>query len=1428
MPPKTLPGADLFAGTTEVGALLRNIAWEKTSLGSIEFWPQSLKTALRIMMTSRQPIWVGWGTDLIYFYNDAYKPIIGGRHPWALGKPVREVWPELWGDIADMLSTAMTGVEGTYVEEQLLIMERNGYPEETYYTFSYSPIPDDDNNPGGIICANTDDTQRVIGERQLALLRDLAALETHTKSLRAACQESVRRLASNSKDFPFCALYMEDPETGELGLIDSSGFEKDHSATPSELNDKEFPVWPYKDALDKQQLVVVDDLHTHFDSELPCGFWKQHPNKAAILPLVTSNEKQRAILIVGLNPYRLFDDNYQSFLTLVAGQIAAGITNVFSFEQAKKRAEALAELDKAKTLFFSNVSHEFRTPLTLLLGPLEEAMASLDFESEAKTALELAYKNGLRLLKLVNSLLDFSRAEAGRMQAAYLPIDLAALTADLASNFRSACERAGLTLSINCEALAEPVYIDRDMWEKIVFNLLSNAFKFTFEGEIEVQLRAQQRSVQLIVSDTGVGIRKNDLPRIFERFHRVENSRGRSHEGTGIGLALVKELVRLHGGEINVSSTFGEGTRFIIEIPFGKNHLPASQIGVEKTQISTATRAAAYVEETLRWLPNGEQTDAASLVALDDNRVSTLPHILLADDNADMRIYIHRILKDSYRVTTVEDGHAAWEQVLNSPPDLILSDVMMPLLDGFGLLKKLKSKPELMNIPIILLSARAGQEARIEGIDAGADDYLVKPFSTRELRARVKAQLAKYESRKEQEDHFRIMADNSPAILWTTTPDAACTYLSKQWYHYTGGTPEEDLGFGWLNKIHKDDYEQAKRIFMEANQSQISFRIEYRLRGADGKYNWAIDAGIPRFDEDGVFLGYVGCVFDISDRRGMEVVLDGQKQALELGITDAALSRVLEVFTTAIEKQSNSGVLASFMLIDEEEKHLLHGAAPRLPESFNEFIHGIPIGPEVGSFGASAYMRQPVWVGDIETNPLWDKFKALALSNNLKACWSCPVISSEGMLLGVFLLYYPEKLEEPDPADVRAASIFTSTASLIIDKIIDARLRKAADTKLRVSEAALREADKRKDEFLATLAHELRNPLAPISNAVQIMQMVQDPTYLLEMRELIGRQITQMTHLIDDLMDVSRITRGKVELRKELITLNSVIDNAVETVRPIINEYKHELNYAPPAETISINADFVRLSQVFTNVLHNAAKYTPPGGRIEISVKTDKRHVSVEICDNGRGIPPDRLPFIFEMFSQVEEPLGRGQSGLGLGLTLADQLMRLHKGELTATSEGLGKGSTFTVKLPVAETKAKSAAPPSSDFISSATTLKVLIVDDNQESANTLGKLIKLFGHEIVVVYDGASAIRATKDFTPDLVLLDIGMPEMNGYEVCKLLRKIPALHATKFVAQTGWSEKKHHSHSLEAGFDFHLVKPIDLSKLKTLIASLNAEVESL
>jgi len=811
-------------GGGALGKLVQEFDWSQTPLGPIDKWPLSLRNIIQVVLTSRFAMWMSWGPELTFLYNDAYaKMTLGKKHPWALGKPSQKVWEEIWQDIGPRIEQVLQTGRATWDEALLLFLERSGYREETYHTFSYSPLSGDDGKVAGHLCVVTEETDRVIGERRLRTLRSLSSELSKSITEDDVVASVSRSLSENPQDLPFSLTYLASDDRKQARLTCRTGIEGAHAAAPAvlDLASGESEIWPMADILNgRRDSIVVENLRQRFAS-LPEGAWDDAPDRALLLPITTQAQGTPAGVFIGaLNPYRPLDVSYAGFLSLIAGQIAASIANARAYEQERKRAEALAEIDRAKTVFFSNVSHEFRTPLTLMLGPLEDSLAAAGTLPAAdRERLQVAHRNSVRLLRLVNTLLDFSRIEAGRIQASYEPTDLTSLTAELSSMFRSATDRAGLKLLIHCEPIEQPVYVDREMWEKIIFNLLSNAFKFTFIGEIEVSLRRVDQCVELSVRDTGTGIPEQELSHLFERFYRVKSAQGRTFEGSGIGLALVQELAKLHGGSVRVESQINKGSTFTVSIPLGKAHLPADRIGAGLNLESTGLRGEAYVQEALRWLPASDSAaDEISVAALLSSP-ETLPfagrqktgmsaRILLADDNADMREYVRRLLSEQYEVIAVADGESALQSAREQRLDLILSDIMMPRLDGFGLLKAVRADEALRGIPVVLLSARAGEESRLEGLQSGADDYLVKPFSARELLARVKSHLNMSRIRREAAEMERKLRDEAEfersrlRQLFVQAPAAIClfggpdhhfTFVNNEYVRVTGRSRPEDL-----------------------------------------------------------------------------------------------------------------------------------------------------------------------------------------------------------------------------------------------------------------------------------------------------------------------------------------------------------------------------------------------------------------------------------------------------------------------------------------------------------------------------------------------------------------------------------------------------------------------------------------------------------
>ena len=727
---------EIFAGGGDTGRRMAELDWSSTPLGPVEAWPQSLRAAVKLILRSRYPMLLIWGPAFTQVYNDAYSQLIGRKHPEALGIDVRVTMAEGWDVLGPLIDEAMSTGVATWIPALQLLLERSGYREEAYFSVSHAPAADDEGRTAGMFGVCSEVTDQVIAERRLRLLRELSLNAAEARNIKATCARACEDIAEDPLDVPFAALYLRDGPV--LRRVSEVGVEASAGALPEEVpldRERDEP-WSLARAA-AGETVVTDDVTEHL--QVPGGPWGDLVRCALTMPIASAGgEAALGVLVAGVSPNRALDDGYRGFFDLLASQVSGAVRNAHAHEEERRRAESLAALDAAKTEFFANVSHEFRTPLTLLLGPLEEALADEEpLSVRQRERLELAGRNARRMLTLVNALLDFSRVEAGRELLRPRPVDLARFTGDLASIFRSAVERAGLRLTVDCPPLDDAVAVDTDMWEQIVLNLMSNAIKFTFTGEISVSLRAEGDRVVLEVSDTGIGIPEEELPRLFERFYRVGESEARTSGGTGIGLALVRDLAELHGGEVSVRSEPGRGSTFEVSV--------SARLEPAEEQLEAipppSQRVASGVEEVLQWSADREpRTSDADAGRVTPARAA---RVLVADDNADMRVYLERLLESSFNVETVADGRAALETIRSRPPDIVLADVMMPRLDGFELLEAIRRDPRTAAVPIMVLSARSGAEAASEGLRRGADDYLPKPFVAEELVARVHANVSR-------------------------------------------------------------------------------------------------------------------------------------------------------------------------------------------------------------------------------------------------------------------------------------------------------------------------------------------------------------------------------------------------------------------------------------------------------------------------------------------------------------------------------------------------------------------------------------------------------------------------------------------------------------------------------------------------------------
>src|SRR2546430_1149636 len=1284
------PSNSWLVGGGEMGALIRSLDWSRSPLGPIDTWPQSLRTSLGICLSSRFPMAIWWGPEIVQFYNDGYRPFLGTKHPRSMGQRGDECWAEIWNVCGPLYRHVMTTGDSTWSADLQLLMERDGYLEETYFTFAYSPIRGESADVLGNLITVTETTERVLGERRLRTLRDLGALAMAAKTPEEAAQLAAETLSANDADMPFSLLYLVEDDGRHARLVASSGG-IESPATLSLIGDD--ARWPAGQVVASARAVVVDDLRAL--ERLPSGPWTDPPHTALALPLMSR--------------------------------------------------------------------------------------------------------------------------EAARARAVYEPVDIAALTADLGGAFRSAVERAGLDFVVECASIAEPVWLDRQMWEKIVLNLLSNALKFTFEGRIVVRLRDAGERVVLEVADTGIGIGAEDLPHLFERFYRAREACSRSHEGTGIGLSLVQELVKLHGGTIDVTSRPGEGTTFSVALPRGTAHLPKDRIGA-RSGGSTATGASAFVDEAHHWLPEEVVSHAGAAAP-----ATSSGRILVADDNADMREYVTRLLAQHWSVEAVADGQAALERAREDPPDLLLTDVMMPRLDGFALLEALRADPRTAAIPIILLSARAGEEARAEGLEACADDYLVKPFAARELIARVNAHLTLARIRRETERALADLFENGVPSLHWLGHDGTILRANRAELEMLGYAREEYVGRN-IAEFHADPYVVAD-LLGRLHDGQSIRNAAARLRCRDGSIKHVLISGNVRLDGDR--FAYARCfIVDATDLRHAEEERDrlladeraaraeaetlnhlGRRLASEL-----ELETLAEVVTDAATKVVGADFGAFFYrALDERGAPVMRYALAGVPrEAFADLLR---LG-NVALFDVTLRDGRAVRLDDVpaanrsdEGNP-WGTPPTTDIP--LRSYLAIPVIRSSEVLGGLVLGH-----AAPGRFTERHERLLGGRAAQAAIAIDNARQYKVADEARRTAESA----NQAKDEFLAMLAHELRNPLGVVLNGVKILDRIGvQHGEAVRTRAVMARQTQHLARLLDDLLDVARISQGKIDLRKELLDLRTVGDSALESERHRLMEKSQHLMVTMPDTPVTVYGDPARLQQVVANLVHNAAKYTPERGRVDVTVEERDDEAIVRVRDTGAGIPYEKLQTVFDLFVQLNVSKDRSEAGLGIGLTLVQRLVAQHGGRVQARSEGVGRGSEFVVTLPRVPVVAAPSAtllPPSPAL----RRLRILLIEDNADARDMLKMGLELTGHRVEVAADGAQGIERAVTDRPDVAIVDLGLPGIDGFTVARELRTRlgPDL---RIVALTGYGQSEDRRRTQEAGFDVHITKTATVDDVLAALAA--------
>ncbi|QRQ99841.1 ATP-binding protein [Dyadobacter sandarakinus] len=1257
-----------LSGGGQMGALIRSMDWSKTALGPVHQWPQSLRTSVSLCLSSTFPILIAWGPELIQIYNDAYRPICGAKHPESMGQNFKICWETALPVVGAAFDRGLAG-EGTYIKDQQMLLDRNGYMEEAFMTFSFSPIRDESGNVGGIFHPITETTEQILSARRTQVVRDLAVHTSNAKTF-----DGISTLLAGVHDrfcydVPFVQVYELDPASQVASLKVSAGIAGENLNFPTvDLSQPIAESWPLSLDVPDNLPVEVSGLSGRYGS-FACGPFEEAPHTALIFPIsICGGKEHYGFLVAGVSSGRALDQEYQNFFALFANTISAAFSNVDAYQQQQKRAQQLAEIDKAKTTFFSNVSHEFRTPLTLILGPLQQMRDEPHARLQLiNNNLDSIYRNAGRLLKLVNNLLDFSRMEAGRVKASYQLVELGALTADLASNFRSVVESAGMQLIIEVREVTSEVYADVDMWEKIVLNLLSNAFKYTLQGSITVRIGQDDTHAILEVTDTGVGIPEEELPHMFERFHRIENTPGRTHEGTGIGLSLVSELVGLHFGSIAVASRFGSGSTFTVSIPLGRAHLPADQIISGSTRSAASSQQETFIREAMSLLdhPETAEPEVVEVSATSENEalieVQKTISVLVVDDNADMRGYLGKLLSPYFTVDFASNGQDALGKITGKVPDLVISDVMMPVMDGRQLLGTLRqmSGPR---IPVIILSARAGEESRIEGLQWGADDYLVKPFSAKELLTKVSSVIKINQVARKAETELREIFQRAPVAIGIfkgnqLVIEVANAMLLSYWNKYADevvGRPFaevfSDAGSESFGAIARDVFESGERKILR----------EYPL---------------PVAREGGPTRIYTNVVVEpVHDITGL-------------------ITAVMLVANDVTE------LITALDLVRESEQRfrLLANSIPQLvwridaiggEHFYNEFTYTFSgLSPDLLQAQGLILLMHP------EDRP----------GNEL--AWQNAFISGEDFVYehrflrhdGQYRWHLSRGVAQRSASGMVENWIGASTDihdQKTLEEVLEQRVALRTAELENINEQ-ITKTNRELEQFAHVTSHDLQEPLRKIqvfSGMVRDQLSDQDRVSQDFIRRIIASS-ERMSHLIKDLLDFARI--GSTDLVYEKTDLNDILLSVQEDFEFMISDTQAEIK---AAVLPVIDAVPLQMNQLFYNLMGNALKFARGRSHIEITcdqlsaeecgalgfLKLSAPYIRIIFRDQGIGFDQEFAERIFTIFQTLNNR--KAFAGNGIGLSICKKVVENHSGVIIAKGER-DVGAAFEIYLPVEHTR---------------------------------------------------------------------------------------------------------------------------------------------
>jgi PAS domain S-box-containing protein len=1324
---------DFLAGGGEMGERIRSQDWMHTPLGAPRDWPQGLKTAVRIMLASRQPMSIWWGPELTVLYNDACRALIGGNHPAGLGQPAPSAWREIWEDIGARVEGAIRGNEAGAARPVPLLVERHGRVEEAHYAITFTAMPGEASATGGVLCGFTDLTQSVVFDRQMNLLQSIAGCTAGAMTLEGACARAAEGLAQSATDIPFAAIYLVDEGAAEARLAASAGIARGHAALPERVAiDDECP-WPFAEALAPGtrpfQPVMLGEARF---GPLPSGPWSRPPREAAVVRLGSAGiDGLHAVLIAALNPFRVLADDHRRFIELVSTQVAAGISNAQARSEERRRLEA-------ETL------HE----------------VARDIASE------------LDLEEVVQKVTDAGTRLTGARFGAF---------------FYNVTDADGNSYQLYTLSGAP-----REAFEKFGMPRATPVFKPTFVGEGTVR-------VDDITQDS--------------RYGRMSPYHGMPSGHLPVKSYLAVPVMSRDGGVI--------GGLF-----FGHPDAAVFDARAERNALGIAAQAAIAIDNANLFRRSrdeiGRRTRMESELRASEQHsrelVAGLPAAVYTTDAAGLIQHYNQAAVDLWG-RAPEVGAEKW---CGSAKILTPEGVEVP--------------HERCPMAAVVRgeSAALNSEITIERPDGSHRHALAHPRPIRDGAGRITGavnMLVDITPRKAAEaelaftkDQLALQVESLTKLHQLAMELGGISELEpalQKILDTAVEAQEADRGLVWLYDA------QSGNLAVEASNGFAAAELDLFRNvppGAAGgsaghafahRRRWVIadtekDADFERFRAAARAAGFrsvhstpivtrAGALLGVISVHYAQPRTPMQR---EMQVADVCARHAADAIEAWRSQEALRESERMYRAIGESMEYGVwtancEGGNTFLSESFLKLTGFTP--EEATGTG----WTRAIHPDDLE--PMIAKWKT-CLRDGVKWDHEFRVRGTDGKWYAILGRAVPLRNER---------GAITGWAGINLDI---GRLKRV--------EHELRELDQRKDEFLATLAHELRNPLAPLRNGLEVMRLASTNAEMVEKaRSMMERQLSQMVRLVDDLLDVSRVSRGKIELRRADIELAAVLRNALETSQPMMDERGHTFvaNMAP--ERIVVNGDMTRLSQVFWNLLNNAAKYTEAGGRIELSVRCQDGQAAVTVKDNGVGIPAHMLSRVFDIFTQVDRSLEKSQGGLGIGLSIAKRLVEMHGGTIEVRSAGHRMGSEFIVRLP-AHVEAAPAAPRDDAGGARANAgprHRILVADDNPDSAATLCIMLEVLGNEVRIARDGVEAVEMAEQFRPDAILLDIGMPRLNGYDACERIRRQPWAAAAFIVALTGWGQDEDKSRSRAAGFDRHLVKPVEPATIAKLLQAIPA-----